>query len=196
MAIVALLIRLDSPGPIVYAAERTGAKGRRFRCYKFRSMVTDAEQLKEDLRARNQREGPIFKIDDDPRITRIGRVIRRYSLDELPQLWNVLRGDMSLVGPRPHPVDEVNHYELHQFRRLDVKPGITGLWQITARDCPSFELNMHLDLTYIENWSLAWTCASSPARFACCSRRKEPDPRHEQLSTTSGALTLARDIGE
>ena len=154
MALVALLIRLDSPGPVVYSAERTGAKGRRFRCYKFRSMVTDAAQLKEDLRARNQREGPIFKIDDDPRITRIGRIIRRYSLDELPQLWNVLRGEMSLVGPRPHPIDEVNHYELHQFRRLDVKPGITGLWQITARDCPSFELNMHLDLTYIENWSL------------------------------------------
>ncbi len=154
MAIVALLIRLDSPGPVVYSAERTGAKGRRFRCYKFRSMVTDAAQLKEDLRARNERQGPIFKIDDDPRITRIGRIIRRYSLDELPQLWNVLRGEMSLVGPRPHPIDEVNHYELHQFRRLDVKPGITGLWQITARDCPSFELNMHLDLTYIENWSL------------------------------------------
>jgi len=154
MAIVALLIRLGSPGPVVYSAERTGAKGRRFRCYKFRSMVSDAEHLKEDLRARNQRQGPIFKMDDDPRITRVGHVIRRYSLDELPQLWNVLRGEMSLVGPRPHPIDEVNHYELHQFRRLDVKPGITGLWQITARGCPSFELNMHLDLTYIENWSL------------------------------------------
>jgi exopolysaccharide biosynthesis polyprenyl glycosylphosphotransferase len=154
MAIVALFVRLDSTGPIFYSAERTGAKGRCFRCYKFRSMVTDAEHLKEDLRARNQREGPIFKIDDDPRITRIGRILRRYSLDELPQLWNVLRGDMSLVGPRPHPVDEVNHYELHHYRRLDVKPGITGLWQITARDCSSFELNMHLDLTYIENWSL------------------------------------------
>jgi exopolysaccharide biosynthesis polyprenyl glycosylphosphotransferase len=154
MAIVALLIRLDSPGPVFYSAERTGAKGRRFHCYKFRSMVTDSAQLKEDLRARNQRQGPIFKIDDDPRVTRIGRTIRRYSLDELPQLWNVLCGEMSLVGPRPHPVDEVNHYELHQFRRLDVKPGITGLWQITARNCPSFELNMHLDLTYIENWSL------------------------------------------
>lgn len=154
MAIVALLIWPDSPGPVVYSAERTGAKGRRFRCYKFRSMVTNAEHLKEELRDRNQRQGPIFKIDDDPRITRIGRIIRRYSLDELPQLWNVLRGEMSLVGPRPHPVDEVNHYELHHFRRLDVKPGITGLWQITARDCPSFELNMHLDLTYIENWTL------------------------------------------
>jgi exopolysaccharide biosynthesis polyprenyl glycosylphosphotransferase len=154
MAIMALLIRLDSPGPVFYSAERTGAKGRRFHCYKFRSMVTDAAQLKEELRARNQRQGPIFKIDDDPRVTRIGRMLRRYSLDELPQLWNVLCGEMSLVGPRPHPVDEFNHYELHQFRRLDVKPGITGLWQITARDCPSFELNMHLDLTYIENWSL------------------------------------------
>jgi exopolysaccharide biosynthesis polyprenyl glycosylphosphotransferase len=154
MAIIALLIRLEAPGPVFYSAERTGAKGRRFRCYKFRSMVTGAAQLKEELRARNQRQGPIFKIDGDPRITRIGRIIRRYSLDELPQLWNVLSGEMSLVGPRPHPVDEVNHYELQHFRRLDVKPGITGLWQIMARDCPSFELNMHLDLTYIENWSL------------------------------------------
>jgi len=154
MAVVALLIRVDSPGRVVYSAERTGAKGHPFRCYKFRSMVTNAEYLKKDLRVRNQREGPIFKIDDDPRITRIGRLIRRYSLDELPQLWNVLRGEMSLVGPRPHPVDEVNHYELQHYRRLDVKPGITGLWQITARACPSFELNMHLDLTYIENWSL------------------------------------------
>ncbi len=154
MAMVALLVWLDSPGPVVYSAERTGAKGHRFRCYKFRSMVTNADHLKDELRGRNQREGPIFKLDDDPRVTRIGRFIRRYSLDELPQLWNVLRGEMSLVGPRPHPVDEVRHYELQHYRRLDVKPGITGLWQITARDCPSFELNMHLDLTYIENWSL------------------------------------------
>jgi exopolysaccharide biosynthesis polyprenyl glycosylphosphotransferase len=154
MAIAALLIWWDSPGSVVYAAERTGARGRRFRCYKFRSMVSNAEYLKEGLRARNQRQGPIFKIDGDPRITRIGRFLRRYSLDELPQLWNVLRGEMSLVGPRPHPVDEVNHYDLQHYRRLDVKPGITGLWQITARDSPSFDLNMHLDLTYIENWSL------------------------------------------
>ena len=154
MAIIALLIRLDSPGPVLYAAERIGAKGCRFRCYKFRSMVTDADHLKADLQARNQREGPIFKIVGDPRITRVGRFIRRYSFDELPQLWNVLRGDMSLVGPRPHPVDDVNRYELHHYRRLDVKPGLTGLWQVTARHSPSFDLNMHLDLTYIENWSL------------------------------------------
>lgn len=154
MAIVALLIRLDSPGPVLYAAERAGTKGRRFLCYKFRSMVANADHLKDDLRAQNQREGPIFKIVADPRITRVGRFIRRYSLDELPQLWNVLRGDMSLVGPRPHPVDDVNQYELNHYRRLDVKPGITGLWQITARHSPSFDLNLHLDLTYIENWSL------------------------------------------
>lgn len=154
MAVVALLIRLESPGPILYGAERVGEKGRPFRCYKFRSMVSNADNLKANLKSRNQREGPIFKIVDDPRITRVGRFIRRYSLDELPQLWNVLRGDMSLVGPRPHPVDEVNHYELHHYRRLDMKPGITGLWQITARHSPSFELNMHLDLTYIENWNL------------------------------------------
>ncbi len=154
MAMVALLIRLDSPGPVIYGAERTGAKGRRFRCYKFRSMVADADGLKANLRSQNQREGPIFKIVDDPRITRVGRFIRRYSLDELPQLWNVLCGDMSMVGPRPHPVDEVNRYELHHYRRLDMKPGISGLWQITARHSPSFDLNMHLDLTYIENWSL------------------------------------------
>lgn len=154
MAMVALFIRLESAGPIIYAAERTGVKGCHFRCYKFRSMITNADNLKDDLRARNEREGPIFKIVDDPRITRVGHYIRRYSLDELPQLWNVLRGDMSLVGPRPHPVDEVNHYELHHYRRLDVKPGITGLWQITARHSPSFDLNMHLDLTYIENWTM------------------------------------------
>ena len=154
MALIALLIRLDSPGSVLYSAERIGAKGRRFRCYKFRSMTTNADHLKEELRSRNQRQGPIFKIASDPRITRIGRFLRRYSLDELPQLWNVLRGEMSLVGPRPHPIDDVNRYELHHYRRLDVKPGITGLWQITARDCPSFDLNMHLDLTYIENWSL------------------------------------------
>jgi len=154
MALVAAAIRLDSPGPVFYSAQRTGAKGRRFPCHKFRSMAIDADARKRDLRARNQREGPTFKIENDPRITRVGRFIRRYSLDELPQLWNVLRGDMSLVGPRPHPVDDVNRYELHHYRRLDVKPGLTGLWQVTARQNPSFDLNMHLDLTYIENWTL------------------------------------------
>lgn len=153
MAMVAVLIHQDSPGPVIYSAERTGVKGRLFRCYKFRSMVSNADRLKDNLRTQNQREGPIFKIVDDPRITRVGHFLRRYSLDELPQLWNVLLGEMSLVGPRPHPAEEVECYELHHYRRLDVKPGITGLWQITARHSPSFELNMHLDLTYIEKWS-------------------------------------------
>ena len=155
MGLLALLIRLDSRGPTFYSAERTGTKGRPFRCYKFRSMISEADRLKQSLHSRNEREGPIFKLANDPRITRFGRFLRRYSLDELPQLWNVLLGHMSLVGPRPHPVEEVNQYQLPHYRRLDMKPGITGLWQITARNSPSFDLNMHLDLTYIENWTLA-----------------------------------------
>jgi lipopolysaccharide/colanic/teichoic acid biosynthesis glycosyltransferase len=106
------------------------------------------------LRNANERNGPFFKMENDPRITRCGRWLRKYSLDELPQLWNVLRGDMSLVGPRPHPVDDFERYTLENLRRLDVKPGITGLWQVTARRDPSFDTNMALDLEYIENWSL------------------------------------------
>ncbi len=154
MAVLALLIRLDSRGPAIYAAERIGMRGRPFRCFKLRSMIDGADRLQEGLRCRNEREGPIFKITGDPRITGIGGFLRRHSLDELPQLWNVLRGDMSLVGPRPHPVEDVARYELHDYRRMDMKPGITGLWQVTARRNPSFELAMHLDLTYIENWTL------------------------------------------
>jgi exopolysaccharide biosynthesis polyprenyl glycosylphosphotransferase len=154
MLVVAALIRLDTAGPVLYSASRVGRKGRRFRCYKFRTMVTNAAELKEQLRARNQREGPCFKIADDPRITRVGRWLRRYSLDELPQLWNVLKGEMSLVGPRPHPLDDFARYALEHLRRLDVTPGITGLLQIKARRNPSFETNLALDLEYIEHWSL------------------------------------------
>lgn len=154
MALIALLIRLDSRGPVIYGAERIGMRGRPFRFLKFRTMIDGAHRLQEGLRCRNQREGPIFKIAGDPRITRIGGFLRRHSLDEIPQLWNVLRGDMSLVGPRPHPVEDVERYQIHDYRRLDMKPGITGLWQVTARRNPSFELAMHLDLTYIENWTL------------------------------------------
>jgi lipopolysaccharide/colanic/teichoic acid biosynthesis glycosyltransferase len=117
-------------------------------------MMVNAADLKEQLRARNQREGPCFKIADDPRITRVGGWLRRYSLDELPQLWNVLKGEMSLVGPRPHPLDDFARYALEHLRRLDVTPGITGLWQIKARRNPSFETNLALDLEYIEHWSL------------------------------------------
>ena len=117
-------------------------------------MIENAESLKDSLRHLNERDGAIFKISDDPRITRVGKVIRKYSLDELPQLWNVLRGDMSLVGPRPHPVDDYNKYGLEHLRRLDVTPGITGLWQVTARRNPSFEKSVALDVEYIETWSM------------------------------------------
>jgi exopolysaccharide biosynthesis polyprenyl glycosylphosphotransferase len=154
LALLAILIELDSPGPILYAAPRVGRKGRPFRCYKFRTMLWNADVLKEGLRERNQREGPCFKIADDPRITRGGRLLRRYSLDELPQLWNVLKGDMSLVGPRPHPLDDFSAYGIEHLPRLDVVPGMTGLWQITARRDPSFQAGMDLDLEYIHRWSL------------------------------------------
>ena len=131
-----------------------GRKGRLFRCYKFRTMVSNADALKERLRQNNQRSGPFFKMADDPRITGLGRFLRRYSLDELPQLWNVVKGDMSLVGPRPHPVDEFAAYEIEHLARLDVTPGITGLWQVTARRDPSFQRGMELDREYIRTWSL------------------------------------------
>ena len=154
LAIIAGLIKLDSHGPILYCAKRAGRKGRLFRCYKFRTMVSDADSLKDQLRRTNERSGPCFKIMEDPRVTRLGRFLRRYSLDELPQLWNVLKGDMSLVGPRPHPVDDVAGYEIGHLARLDVTPGITGLWQVTARRDPSFERGMELDREYIRTWSL------------------------------------------
>ena len=154
MAIIALAIKVASPGPVLYRAKRVGLKGRGFLCHKFRTMVTNADGLKDGLRERNERTGPCFKIAADPRITSLGRYLRRYSLDELPQLWNVLRGEMSLVGPRPHPLDDFKHYRLDHFRRLDVTPGFTGLWQVTARRDPSFQRNMALDLEYIEHWNL------------------------------------------
>jgi exopolysaccharide biosynthesis polyprenyl glycosylphosphotransferase len=154
LAVVALVIKLDSPGPIFYRAPRVGKKGNRFLCQKFRTMAADADARKERLRASNEREGACFKIANDPRITRVGRFLRRYSLDELPQLWNVLWGDMSLVGPRPHPIDDFERYDLKDFRRLDVTPGITGLWQVLARRDPSFQRNVALDVEYIEHWDL------------------------------------------
>lgn len=117
-------------------------------------MVSNAQNLKTALREQNQRSGPIFKIAHDPRITRVGRWLRRYSLDELPQLWNVLRGEMSLVGPRPHPLDDFAAYEIEHLSRLDVMPGITGLWQVTARRDPSFQRGIELDREYIRTWSL------------------------------------------
>jgi exopolysaccharide biosynthesis polyprenyl glycosylphosphotransferase len=154
LALIAVLIRLDSSGPVLYAAPRAGRKGRPFPCYKFRTMVSNADELKERLRQQNERQGPFFKIARDPRITRFGRFLRRYSLDELPQLWNVLGGDMSLVGPRPHPLDDFSSYAIEHLPRLDVTPGMTGLWQVTARRNPSFQTGVDLDIEYIRLWSL------------------------------------------
>lgn len=153
-AIISIAIKLDDPGPALYRAPRIGKKGKEFICYKFRSMVADADLRKEDLRDLNERSGPFFKISNDPRLTRVGKLLRKFSLDELPQLWNVLKGDMSMVGPRPHPTDDYKQYQLEHLRRLDATPGITGLWQVSARRDPSFEENLRLDLEYIENWNL------------------------------------------
>jgi len=130
-----------------------GKKGHTFLCYKFRTMVPDADRKKDELRHLNERDGPFCKISDDPRLTRIGGFLRKYSLDELPQFWNVLKVETSLVGPRPYPLDDFKNYTLEHFRRLEVTPGITGLWQIEARHDPSFERTMDLDSKYIEQWS-------------------------------------------
>ena len=151
---IALAVRLDSHGPVFYFSERLGKKGRVFRCIKFRTMVRDAEKRRADVMHMNERDGVLFKIANDPRITKLGRFLRKYSLDELPQFFNVLRGDMSIVGPRPPIASEVKEYELNHLRRLDVTPGITGLWQVQARQDPSFDNYISLDVTYIENWSI------------------------------------------
>ena len=154
LAAIAIAIKLDSPGPIFYASERIGKKGRVFRCTKFRTMVPDAETRRAEMMHMNERDGVLFKIKDDPRITRVGRFLRKYSLDELPQFYNVLRGDMSVVGPRPPLASEVQEYKLSYLRRLDVLPGITGLWQVQARQDPSFDSYISLDVAYIEGWNL------------------------------------------
>jgi lipopolysaccharide/colanic/teichoic acid biosynthesis glycosyltransferase len=154
LALVALAIKLDSSGPVLYSSTRIGRRGRKFKCLKLRTMVQDADEQKARLHILNERKGPFFKMARDPRITRLGKVLRRYSIDEMPQFWNVLLGDMSLVGPRPHPLDDCEKYGHSDLRRLQVNPGLTGLWQVTARRDPSFERAMSLDLEYIDNWSL------------------------------------------
>jgi exopolysaccharide biosynthesis polyprenyl glycosylphosphotransferase len=154
--VIALLIKLTSPGPVFFRQQRSGCNGQPFTIYKFRTMVTNAEQLKHELAAMNEMSGPVFKVTNDPRVTRVGKVLRKFSFDELPQLFNVLRGEMSLVGPRPLPVDEVKRFnDLAHRRRLSVKPGITCLWQISGRNNVSdFKEWVRLDLEYIDNWSL------------------------------------------
>jgi lipopolysaccharide/colanic/teichoic acid biosynthesis glycosyltransferase len=153
VGLIALLIKLDSEGPVIHRAKRVGMGGRTFVLYKFRSMFKDAEARLREL-AHLNRGGPhLIKIPNDPRVTRIGRVLRKYSFDEIPQVWNVIKGDMSLVGPRPQAPNEVALYSPEQGRRLSVPPGITGLWQVTARSDPRFETMVSKDLEYIDQWS-------------------------------------------
>ena len=153
--VIALLIKLDSKGPIFYISKRVGKNGKDFNFYKFRSMVVDAEELKESLSKQNEaKDNVLFKIKDDPRITKIGKILRKTSLDELPQLINVLIGNMSLVGPRPPIRSEVDNYKLFQHKRLHFTPGITCLWQISGRSNIPFEQQVQLDLKYIKNYSV------------------------------------------
>jgi exopolysaccharide biosynthesis polyprenyl glycosylphosphotransferase len=152
--LIALAIRLDSPGTILYRSERIGRKGRTFTCYKFRTMVQNADELLDRLQGLNERDGVLFKMAKDPRVTRVGRFLRKYSLDEIPQFWNVFNGDMSLVGPRPPVPGEYRQYELDHLKRLHVSPGITGLWQVEARTDPSFESYINLDTQYVDNWNM------------------------------------------
>ncbi|PMB25813.1 anti-anti-sigma factor [Fischerella thermalis CCMEE 5198] len=154
---IAVAIAIDDPGPIFFSQVRCGWMGKRFRIWKFRSMYVDAEARKAELAKHNQVQGAFFKIDNDPRITKIGRFLRRTSLDELPQFWNVLKGEMSLVGTRPPTPDEVERYEVPEWQRLDVKPGMTGEWQVNGRSTVrKFEDVIRLDLQYQKNWSLLY----------------------------------------
>jgi exopolysaccharide biosynthesis polyprenyl glycosylphosphotransferase len=152
--LIAILVKLDSKGPVFYNSVRVGKKGKTFVCHKFRTMVADAERRKESLLHLNERREILFKISNDPRVTGLGRFLRKWSLDELPQLWNVLKGDMSLVGPRPPVPGEFEQYALEHFRRLEVVPGLTGLWQVERRQSPSFSEYIEMDLKYIDSWSI------------------------------------------
>ncbi len=154
LAFIAIAIKLDSHGPAFYFSERVGKKGRVFQCIKFRTMVCDAEQQRADLMHMNERDGVLFKISNDPRVTRLGRFLRKHSLDELPQFLNVLLGDMSVVGPRPLPACDVRDSKLAYLRVLSVTPGITGLWQVEGRQDPSSDSYISLNVIYIENWSI------------------------------------------
>ncbi len=153
LIVIALCIKLESEGPALYVSDRIGKRGRVFPCFKFRTMVRNAEKMKQDVAELNERDGILFKCSNDPRVTRLGRFLRKYSLDELPQFLNVLRGEMSIVGPRPPIATEVEKYDLEHFRRLEVMPGLTGLWQVQARHDPSFAKYIELDTAYVENWS-------------------------------------------
>lgn len=153
LLLTAIAVKAGDGGPILFRQPRVGRRGQPFNCLKFRSMVVGADEVQESLPAENDGAGPLFKMKNDPRVTTVGRFIRRYSIDELPQLWNVVRGDMSLVGPRPALQREVDQYKAHVVRRLDVRPGITGLWQVSGRSNLSWDDTVRLDLYYVDNWS-------------------------------------------
>ena len=155
IAIVACAVKVTSKGPIFFSQKRVGKNGELFEMYKFRSMVVNAEELKENLEDQNEMSGPMFKIKDDPRVTKVGKFIRKTSIDELPQLWNILKGDMSLVGPRPSLPKEVEQFDNWMFKRLSVRPGLTCYWQVSGRNNIDFEDWMKLDVKYVEernNW--------------------------------------------
>ncbi len=155
LLLIAVLVKLDSEGPVLYCSDRIGRNGKRFHFLKFRTMVRDADSLRGALLHLNERRGNLFKMSNDPRVTRVGRILRRYSLDELPQFFCVLAGDMSVVGPRPCLPSEYARYTKEQRRRVEVVPGITGLWQVEARKNPSADAYFRLDNYYIRNWSFA-----------------------------------------
>ena len=150
IAIVACAVKVTSKGPIFFSQKRVGKNGELFEMYKFRSMVVNAEELKENLEEQNEMSGPMFKIKDDPRVTKVGKFIRKTSIDELPQLWNILKGDMSLVGPRPSLPKEVEQFDNWMFKRLSVRPGLTCYWQVSGRNNIDFEDWMKLDVKYVE----------------------------------------------
>ena len=152
--VIAIIIKFTSKGPVFFSQKRVGRNGKEFDMYKFRSMVVNAEELKEKLAAQNEMSGPMFKMKDDPRVTKVGKFIRKTSLDELPQLWNVLKGDMSLVGPRPSLPKEVAQFEDWMYKRLEVKPGLTCYWQVSGRNNIDFEDWMKLDVKYVEERNL------------------------------------------
>jgi exopolysaccharide biosynthesis polyprenyl glycosylphosphotransferase len=154
LLIAAVAIKIDSHGPVIYRQKRSGRNGKLFNMLKLRTMTNGADKEKEKLAHLNEMSGPVFKIKNDPRVTKVGKILRMYSIDELPQLFNVLKGDMSLVGPRPPLPQEVEHYAPWQHRRLSVKPGVTCLWQINGRNKVDFNEWMKLDLQYIDRWSL------------------------------------------
>lgn len=154
MLVLSLFIKFTSKGPILFRQERCGLNRRKFTMLKFRTMVEKADQMKDLLLKKNEMDGPVFKMTDDPRLTKVGAALRKFSLDELPQLFNVLRGEMSLVGPRPPLPKEVSQYDLWQRRKLSMKPGLTCLWQVNGRNNIDFEKWMKMDLEYIDNWSL------------------------------------------